>query len=365
MPNKLLRRVSFVTLCSYLLTFFLSIVSPVYASTSYSYDANGNVTNDGVHCFTYNDANKLSKVDDCHGKKIAEYMYDDQGNRFEQKIYDENGNLKKTIYTPSDSYQTVKLASNSATENTTYYYANDQLIAQKDPNGEKKYMHPDHLGSTSLVTDQNGNVVEQTTYDEWGNVQTGGTQTKYQYTGQEKDADTNLNYYNARYYDPQTKHFTQPDDIIPNIYDPQSLNRYSYVKNNPLRYTDPSGHCPVCVVAGVVLSYVWLGYSLGGAVDGAIHSQDQSLGGRIKSAGNGFYNAGTNAIGGMLSFAATVGMAAGEGGGKNTTTVQRETNIQNTLVQEESNNNLINSKIDYAKSVNSKIQANGYNGITF
>jgi len=62
------------------------------------------------------------------------------------------------------------------------------------------------------------------------------------YTGQVLDDATGLYYYNARYYDPVLGRFTQPDDIIPDIFNPQSYNRYSYVLNNPLRYTDPSGH---------------------------------------------------------------------------------------------------------------------------
>jgi len=51
-----------------------------------------------------------------------------------------------------------------------------------------------------------------------------------------------LTFYNARYYDPGLGRFTQPDTLVPNPGDPQSLNRYSYAGNNPLRYVDPSGH---------------------------------------------------------------------------------------------------------------------------
>jgi RHS repeat-associated protein len=62
------------------------------------------------------------------------------------------------------------------------------------------------------------------------------------YTSQVKDEDTGLYYYGARYYDPQLGRFIQPDTIIPDLADPQSLNRYSYVRNNPLKYIDPTGH---------------------------------------------------------------------------------------------------------------------------
>jgi RHS repeat-associated protein len=55
------------------------------------------------------------------------------------------------------------------------------------------------------------------------------------------DEDIGLYYYGARYYDPQLGRFIQPDSVIPDLFNPQSYNRYSYVLNNPLRYTDPNG----------------------------------------------------------------------------------------------------------------------------
>ena len=71
--------------------------------------------------------------------------------------------------------------------------------------------------------------------------------------GQENDPETGLDYYNARYYNPNIRRFTQADDIIQDQYNPQDLNRYSYVKNNPLRYTDPKGHfawVPAIIIGG-------------------------------------------------------------------------------------------------------------------
>jgi RHS repeat-associated protein len=119
------------------------------------------------------------------------------------------------------------------------------LIAKKNPDGSRYYFHSDHLGSTTILTNQSGSVVERTKYDPWGEVLDGGSKSKYLYTGQEKDQETNLHYYNARYYDPHIRRFTQPDDIIQNLYDPQYLNRYAYVRNNPLKYTDPTGHLSI------------------------------------------------------------------------------------------------------------------------
>ena len=73
--------------------------------------------------------------------------------------------------------------------------------------------------------------------------------SKYTYTGKEFDTDIGLYYYGARYYNPTTFSFTQADSVIPNVYNPQSLNRYAYSYNNPVTYNDPDGHTPLLVTA--------------------------------------------------------------------------------------------------------------------
>jgi RHS repeat-associated protein len=70
---------------------------------------------------------------------------------------------------------------------------------------------------------------------------------QYQYTGQYSYTESfGLMYYGARWYDPYLTQFSQPDSIVPNLFNPQFLNRYSYALNNPIRYTDPSGHSVDC-----------------------------------------------------------------------------------------------------------------------
>lgn len=222
---------------------FSSITVPVFASMTYSYDTNGNMNSDGTYCYTYNDANQVSQVKNCStGKVIAQYVYDYMGNRIVKKGYDTSGNLQQTTYTPTKSYETKKLANNT-TQNTAYYFINDQLVARKNSDNTKNYYLSDNLGSTSVLTDQNGNVVENTTYYPFGDIRSGGTKSKQLYTGQINDPETGLDYYNARYYNSHIRRFTQPDDVIANVYNPQDLNRYSYVNNNPLTLSDPSGHC--------------------------------------------------------------------------------------------------------------------------
>jgi RHS repeat-associated protein len=68
------------------------------------------------------------------------------------------------------------------------------------------------------------------------------TQTNFHFTGQREEADIGLYDYKARWYDAQLGRFVQPDTIVPEPGDPQSLNRYTYAKNNPVRFTDPTGY---------------------------------------------------------------------------------------------------------------------------
>ena len=75
--------------------------------------------------------------------------------------------------------------------------------------------------------------------------------TDYTYTGQKNAPEIGLMFYNARWYDPAIAHFTQADSLIPGAGSPQAWDRYAYVFNNPLKYTDPSGHNPRCGPDGV------------------------------------------------------------------------------------------------------------------
>jgi len=106
------------------------------------------------------------------------------------------------------------------------------------------YYHKDHLGSTGATTDVNGNQVEGADYLPFGSMRehAGSNVSDYKFTDQELDNETNLYNYDARLYDPVLGMFVTPDSIVPNMFDPQDLNRYSYCRNNPLIYVDPSGH---------------------------------------------------------------------------------------------------------------------------
>ncbi len=110
------------------------------------------------------------------------------------------------------------------------------------------WMFGDHLGSSSTVRTPAGTNVRQR-YLPFGPVRgAAGLPTEYGFTGQRLDP-SGLMDYNARQYDPVLGRFTSPDTIIPDSGDPQSFNRYSYVNNNPVNFTDPSGHEP-CIAGG-------------------------------------------------------------------------------------------------------------------
>jgi RHS repeat-associated protein len=82
-------------------------------------------------------------------------------------------------------------------------------------------------------------------YYPFGETRSGGTPTDRRFTGQRAESGLGSLYdYNARFYSPVLGRFLSADTIVPSSNNPQSLNRYSYVYNSPLNFTDPSGHCP-------------------------------------------------------------------------------------------------------------------------
>jgi len=120
------------------------------------------------------------------------------------------------------------------------------LAGGSDTSKVGDYYHQDNLNSSSALSNSGGTQTEVNVYYPFGRVQTANLQASFkisrQFTGQIKDDETGLYYYNARYYDSELGRFIQADTEITDFSDPQSYNRYSYVLNDPLRYTDPTGH---------------------------------------------------------------------------------------------------------------------------
>lgn len=207
------------------------------------YDGNGNLEQGKEHYFEYNSFNQLVRVreDNSTGPILEEYAYDHEGNRVFKKEFNSTGDAWQTTYYVDKNF--IRVVNDSGSFDTVYYYHGDTLVGRKDWDEQKYFYHPDHLGSTDIVTDESGALVEKTDYLPFGEVLTGGND-RFLFTGKEKDQATGLQYHGARYYDPEMMKFTQPDSMIPDVYDPQLLNRYAYVKNNPLKYVDPNGEAP-------------------------------------------------------------------------------------------------------------------------
>jgi RHS repeat-associated protein len=116
-----------------------------------------------------------------------------------------------------------------------------------------RYFHADNLGSIAVITDETGNVVERDGYDAWGkrrfpngaNDPTGSltSQTTRGFTAQEELHDVGLVHLNGRVYDPLVARMMSADPMVDDPMNGQTWNRYSYVANNPLTFTDPSGYC--------------------------------------------------------------------------------------------------------------------------
>jgi RHS repeat-associated protein len=107
-----------------------------------------------------------------------------------------------------------------------------------------EYYHTDALGSVRAVTGQSGAVIARHDYLPFGEEylpQAGNDPRRF--TGKERDAETGLDYFQARYYRAGAGRFmtVDPGHVNGNIFDPQSWNGYAYARNNPLRFTDPTG----------------------------------------------------------------------------------------------------------------------------
>ncbi|HQZ15390.1 MAG TPA: RHS repeat-associated core domain-containing protein [Vicinamibacteria bacterium] len=128
-----------------------------------------------------------------------------------------------------------------------------------------EYYHLDALGTVRAVTEGSGTVLERHDYLPFGEelCPSGGTyvvcgtapvgQSK-RFTGKERDTETGLDYFGARYYGAKTGRFTTIDPVFTwqeNLEDPQRWNRYAYGRNNPLKYADPDGRVlvPALLVA--------------------------------------------------------------------------------------------------------------------
>jgi RHS repeat-associated protein len=182
-----------------------------------------------IQTLSWDVENRLAAVN-CNGITTS-YVYDGDGKRVKTTV-------GSTVTTYINQYY-----EKTGTVVTTNYYLGSKLIVVKQ--GENlSYIMQDHLGSTSATTNASGLLTSAIKYFPFGVCRnsSGTLPTDKLFTGQRLDDNTGLYYYGARYYDPVIGRFISADTIVPNPANPQTLNRYSYCLNNPLKYIDPSGH---------------------------------------------------------------------------------------------------------------------------
>ena len=149
------------------------------------------------------------------------------------------------------------------------------------------YFHTDQLGSTRLITREDGSIYQYLNYMPFGKILEGvingptfewDAGPKNTYTGQEYDKSTGLYFYQSRFYDADIGRFISADTVIPQPADGQTFNRYTYVNNNPFKFTDPTGHdfmtsfleslfVVACTAIGAVVGCV-IGFAVAGFMGG-------------------------------------------------------------------------------------------------
>lgn len=197
---------------------------------SYDYDSNGNMKTRPNGSITWDAENR--PVSMIINGVTTNFTYDGDGNRVKQVVV--GGNT--TLYV--NKYFEKNLTANVT---TTSYYLGGRLVAQREGT-TLRYVHQDHLTGTAVMSNSAGALVSSISYLPYGERRNsqGTMPTDILFTGQRLDS-TGLYYYGARYYDPEIGRFISADSIVQSYANPQSLNRYSYVFNNPLKYVDPTG----------------------------------------------------------------------------------------------------------------------------
>lgn len=281
-----------------------------FNGSNYHYDANGNNTSGGGRTIEYTAFNKAKRID--KGGHRTEFAYAPSRDRYRRVDSGVDGVTIKhyigsveIIDLPSGDQHRKRYIGGVAVE-TIVYRGGNQLSRTVN------YLFKDHLGSLDVITDSSGTIVQDMSFDPWGKRRSGvdwtalsGTQltafdsstTTRGYTGHEMLDRVGIIHMNGRIYDPHMARFLQADTYVQNPTHSQSLNRYSYVWNNPLNATDPSGHFLNFLIGALV-----------GAVVGIIGRElDIPL---LSSIGNIITCASTGGIGCAAGFAfgATLGM---------------------------------------------------------
>jgi RHS repeat-associated protein len=267
--------------------------------TSDLFDANGNTRTNSGNTFTYDVENHLTNAT-VSGTNIV-IVYDGDGNRV-KKIVGTTTNLFLVDDRNLTGYAQVleeKTVSGGTTNLARLYTYGLDLISQRDAvTTVQNFYGYDGNGNTRYLTANDATVTDTYAYDAFGDLitSTGSTANFYRYSGEQYDPNLGFVYLRARYLNPNAGRFLTRDSLAGNIFDPSSLHRYTYVGNNPMNLSDPSGH--EFTFSGLLTTIAIQG-TLGAITSGAItYAFTRSVSKSLKSAGIGFIVGG--ALGGIF-----------------------------------------------------------------
>jgi RHS repeat-associated protein len=228
-----------------------------------SFDANGNLTDDGILTYTWDRANRLKTHN--NGTYNTHFAYDGNGDRHQQNV---GGTITNYLLDVQPELALV-LGETVGATTTSYIHAPMGVHSAYDGTNWTDMLQ-DGLGSVRAQVDATGAVVADQWYDPYGQVidDNGTWVGSFGYAGEQTD-ESGLGYNRARYYNPAMGAFASLDPFEGIHNRPMSMNGYSYAENNPTNWTDPSGEF-VNIIAGAIGGAV-----IGGAI-GAILGTTQA-----------------------------------------------------------------------------------------
>jgi RHS repeat-associated protein len=213
----------------------------------FCYDTAGNLLDQGAcassHAYTYNAENQLTFT------AQVNYIYDGDGNRVEKYMPSANPPFYELYWYGGGSDPLEETDGTGNLTNTAfheYVFFGGKRIARRDgtTSGDVQYYIADHLGSARVVTNATGVTQTDIDYCPYGAqcyVASDTSGNNYKFTGKERDTESGLDNFEARYDTSSLGRFMSPDPLGGHQLDPQTLNKYVYVRNNPLSLTDPTG----------------------------------------------------------------------------------------------------------------------------